>query len=428
MLKRITDASKFGASYLSKFGWDASAGVGLGATGEGRTSHIKVSQKVDMMGIGAAHQKDPNGIAWKQNKDYENLLKRLNDSHAPPTITEVVKTLDADAEPTDEKAERKRKRRAEKEEKRSSKKRKANVEDEVVAVTEEEPVEIRKAFVPRHRACVHYLPFDPPTNTEHSHRARAIAAKSFSSHSSASISEILGISSTDTSAVHTPQLEGSLTPLNPDEQQRDEETTMHKLTTSTKSVADYFKDRLLAKRSTVSSPLATVTRSTEDDGEERPRGLGMGGLGFKPAAATADDDASVTATGISKFGSLMSSMFLAAASSETPTPEVVVTPETDIISEETSTKKKRKRKGSEIVELEDDSLLDKDSSKKNKTPTLATDEDEDMTVEKKEKKRKKKRETEKIQEAAGEVVENPEDKEERRRRKAEKRARRAASS
>lgn len=49
--------------------------------GEGRTSHIKVAQKLDMMGIGAAHQKDPNGIAWKQNKDFESLLKRLNEAN-----------------------------------------------------------------------------------------------------------------------------------------------------------------------------------------------------------------------------------------------------------------------------------------------------------------------------------------------------------
>jgi Pin2-interacting protein X1 len=32
-----------------------------------------------MMGIGAgAHQNDPNGVAWKQNRDFEELLKRLN--------------------------------------------------------------------------------------------------------------------------------------------------------------------------------------------------------------------------------------------------------------------------------------------------------------------------------------------------------------
>ena len=34
--------------------------------------------KLDVLGIGAQHTKDPNGIAWKQNRDFENLLKRLN--------------------------------------------------------------------------------------------------------------------------------------------------------------------------------------------------------------------------------------------------------------------------------------------------------------------------------------------------------------
>ena len=37
-----------------------------------------------MYGIGAQHTTDPNGIAWKQNRDFENLLKRLNaDSEHP---------------------------------------------------------------------------------------------------------------------------------------------------------------------------------------------------------------------------------------------------------------------------------------------------------------------------------------------------------
>ena len=31
-----------------------------------------------MLGIGKAHQNDPNGLAWKQNKDFESLLRRLN--------------------------------------------------------------------------------------------------------------------------------------------------------------------------------------------------------------------------------------------------------------------------------------------------------------------------------------------------------------
>lgn len=33
-----------------------------------------------MLGIGAAHRNDPDGIAWKQNKDFESLLKRLNET------------------------------------------------------------------------------------------------------------------------------------------------------------------------------------------------------------------------------------------------------------------------------------------------------------------------------------------------------------
>ncbi|PFH53767.1 hypothetical protein AMATHDRAFT_133458, partial [Amanita thiersii Skay4041] len=59
------------------FGWDASQGLGAG--GDGRTSHIKVAHKLDMLGIGAANARDPNGIAWKQNRDFESVLRRLNE-------------------------------------------------------------------------------------------------------------------------------------------------------------------------------------------------------------------------------------------------------------------------------------------------------------------------------------------------------------
>jgi hypothetical protein len=73
-----TDASRFGQSYLEKFGWDTSKG--LGASGEGRTNAIKMSQKLDMLGIGMQrHQNDPDGISWRQNRDFENLLQRLNE-------------------------------------------------------------------------------------------------------------------------------------------------------------------------------------------------------------------------------------------------------------------------------------------------------------------------------------------------------------
>lgn len=47
-------------------------------SGEGRTKALSVTQKLDMLGIGADHRNSAEGIAWKQNKDFENLLRRLN--------------------------------------------------------------------------------------------------------------------------------------------------------------------------------------------------------------------------------------------------------------------------------------------------------------------------------------------------------------
>ena len=73
---RALDANKFGAAYLAKFGWDPSGG--LGVSGEGRTKALSVHQKRDMLGIGADHKNSAEGLAWKQNKDFENLLRRLN--------------------------------------------------------------------------------------------------------------------------------------------------------------------------------------------------------------------------------------------------------------------------------------------------------------------------------------------------------------
>jgi len=49
------------------------------------THVVQVHHKLDMLGIGAEHTKDPNGIAWKQNRDFENLLKRLNANSEDPT-------------------------------------------------------------------------------------------------------------------------------------------------------------------------------------------------------------------------------------------------------------------------------------------------------------------------------------------------------
>jgi hypothetical protein len=84
-----TDASRFGQAYLAKFGWDASKG--LGVSGEGRTSAVKATQKLDMLGIGMRQQSDlEGGIAWRQNRDFEDLLRRLNDG----TTTETTNSAE----------------------------------------------------------------------------------------------------------------------------------------------------------------------------------------------------------------------------------------------------------------------------------------------------------------------------------------------
>lgn len=46
--------------------------------GDGRTKAIAVEQKLDMLGIGMQHQREEGGVAWRQNKDFERLLRRLN--------------------------------------------------------------------------------------------------------------------------------------------------------------------------------------------------------------------------------------------------------------------------------------------------------------------------------------------------------------
>ncbi|KAJ3789607.1 hypothetical protein GGU10DRAFT_402652 [Lentinula aff. detonsa] len=339
------DASKFGANYLAKFGWDSSKG--LGVEGQGRTSHIKVSQKLDMLGIGAAQSKDPNGIAWRQNKDFENLLKRLNEN-APASAaqtdtrnaedgdegvnSDVDMEKDDKKESKDDRKKRKKEEKQAKKEKKEKKKRKRDEGDDeeteqmkakkkakAESATIERAPQIEKVeeppkrVIPRHRA----------------HRARAIAAKNISSKSAVHISEILGIASSSSSTTPTVAAtpSGTLTPLDQDV------VGLEKLTTSTKSVSDYFKERLLAKSSGKASPLSSmVTQKTvghggdgsEDEDEDAPRaGLGSfrnstrdeddlndadrGGLGSTRTTTTLSSTASTIQMGMSKFKSMFTS-------------------------------------------------------------------------------------------------------------------------
>ncbi|KAK0241370.1 hypothetical protein EDD85DRAFT_818602 [Armillaria nabsnona] len=326
------DASKFGATYLSKFGWSSSEG--LGVSGEGRTSHIKVSQKLDMMGIGAAHQKDPNGIAWKQNKDFENVLMRLNAAQGGAQVIEeqfalggqfISETKVADNGGADEKEMKKKEKKEKKRMREETGDEEGKKKTKKTKMHEAEPIDsIVEPVVPAAK---------PPTQRvlprHRAHRARAIAAKNRAATSDAAMSEILGISQSATPQPSTP-VEGEELP------------TLETLTVSTKSVADYFKERLLSKsgKSTpaertdkeeeasrggigssrawlLTSPSGTITpaqleSSSRTDDDDVPRG-GIGSFNARPTS-DADDAPPHIGIGMSKFSSLISSSFLAATS------------------------------------------------------------------------------------------------------------------
>ncbi|KAG2049409.1 hypothetical protein BDR06DRAFT_961588 [Suillus hirtellus] len=294
------DAARFGQSYMSKLGWDPSKG--LGASGDGMKSHLKVSQKLDMLGIGAAHQKDPHGIAWKQNKEFEALLQRLNaqdgqDSASKHVLGEFVRpehsATDVHSEEDKElspspKKEKKRKRK-EGGHVKDGKDRKKRKRDK----RQDEDVEDSAAVDSSKTASPHIDPPAPSPDTVSSilqtrqkgrpmaHRARIQAAKRLANKSAAAISEILGIAPTPSSVSSTTP-SGSLTSITP----ADSDLPLEKLTTSTKSVADYFKEKLGAKSGS-NTPAANDDGSTSrggidssassrDDVDQPRIGLGAG--------------------------------------------------------------------------------------------------------------------------------------------------------
>jgi Pin2-interacting protein X1 len=270
------DAARFGQSYMSKLGWDPSKG--LGASGDGMKSHLKVSQKLDMLGIGAAHQKDPHGIAWKQNKEFEALLQRLNaqggqDSTSTHVLGEFVRPEHpaADAHPEKDKEpnqsskkEKKRKRKGgeygedEKDKKKRKKDKRQDEDVEDSAVTNSSKPASLHIDPPASSSILQTRPKGRPM----AHRARIQAAKRLANKSAAAISEILGIAPTPSSVSSTTP-SGSLTPITPTES----DLPLDKLTTSTKSVADYFKEKLGAKS-------GSNTPATNDDDSTSRGGIG----------------------------------------------------------------------------------------------------------------------------------------------------------
>jgi len=152
----------------------------------------------------------------------------------------------------------------------------------------------------------------------HSHRARAIAAKNILSKSSAHISEILGVAPTASTSSPDPAGETSekkLTSTNDAEG-----LEISKITTSTKSLADYFNEKLNA-RSRVFKPTdpATPSSSSNDTGNKDSYDAPRMGLGSTHLRIEVHSEARVEEEaqriGLSKFSSLSSSSFLAATSS-----------------------------------------------------------------------------------------------------------------
>jgi len=121
------------------------------------TSHLKVSHKLDMLGIGAGHQRDPNGIAWKQNKDFENLLKRLNGEGAVEGFKKVEEVVEDDCQGGEKEKKRKKKKKSKVGDEPKKKKRK---KEDFGLVESSIPIALvtgtskSTSSVPRYRACV----------------------------------------------------------------------------------------------------------------------------------------------------------------------------------------------------------------------------------------------------------------------------------
>lgn len=298
-LSWASDASRFGSTYLAKLGFDHSdKNATLGISGAGLSQHLKVHHKLDLLGIGAQHTVDPNGIAWKQNRDFENLLRRLNGNsegttedgvnttsidgfHPAHTHESTADTADVgpetmggdeDGRVEDGKRSKKKKRprdvgEAAKVEGSKSKKRK-QVESTTTVPdnqhTEGEP----STSNPHTQESI--LTLGKPHRHGRAHRARFIASKRLATTSTTAVAEILGISSSATSLSGS----GLATPETPPLTETGEHGY---LTVSTKSVAEYFKEKMglvIPK----SEGFGTVTNEAHN-----------GGIGSRPRVGSCDE-------------------------------------------------------------------------------------------------------------------------------------------
>lgn len=214
--------------------------------------------------------------------------------------------------------------------------------------------------------------------------------------SSSAMDEILGVSRSET-ATPFPQDSPSI-PDTPSDTQDD--LKLQELRTSSKSVMDYFKEKLLAKSNSKSTSASTnaspapgaSTPPSHDDYDDRPRsGLGLGaarGLGSRlHVETTYEEDTETSRTGLGA-ASRMSAMFAAAssfvsASGDIKASEEVIVTETDTVvvpskekKSKAEKKEKKKDRKKESVDGEEVDVKVKSKSKKRKDDGAdANDED-----------------------------------------------------
>ncbi|XP_022094096.1 PIN2/TERF1-interacting telomerase inhibitor 1-like [Acanthaster planci] len=77
--------NKFGEKLMKKMGWQQ--GKGLGMNEDGMTSHIKVTVKNNVLGLGCSQQHDDNWIGHQD--DFNDLLSSLNEDHGTSDDTKT---------------------------------------------------------------------------------------------------------------------------------------------------------------------------------------------------------------------------------------------------------------------------------------------------------------------------------------------------
>ena len=144
------------------------------------------------------------------------------------------------------------------------------------------------------------------------HRARAIAARKMLSSSAIAISEILGIAPTSPSSTITPS--GSATPQLMIS--LDNDTVSERITTSSMSVADYFKEKLLSRPARQPSGSTTPSSASGNNADADIHAGPRGGLGLSRCRMDVDQGmgADEDVNGTNKFSSFMASKFPAATS------------------------------------------------------------------------------------------------------------------